>query len=63
MLHPHTLPLTFVSGSPNAGEFNVDATGTSITFKLPTSITPGQYTVRVQVNQVESAPAWWIEVP
>lgn len=59
----NTLPLSATSGSPNAGEFNVDGNRTTITFKLPTSLTPGQYTVRIQVNQVESAPAWWINVP
>jgi len=58
-----TIPLTATSGSPNAGEFNVNAGGTSITFKLPNNLAPGQYAVRVQVNQVESAPAWWINVP
>jgi hypothetical protein len=57
------LSLIATSGSPNAGEFNVNASGTSITFKLPASLTPGQYTVRIQVNQVESTPAWWINVP
>lgn len=59
----NTLPLSATSGSPSAGKFNVNAGGTSITFKLPTNMTPGQYTVRIQVNQVESAPAWWINVP
>ncbi len=59
----NTLPLSATNGSPNAGEFNVNGTGTSITFKLPASIPSGQYTVRIQVNQVESAPAWWINVP
>jgi Pvc16 N-terminal domain len=58
-----TIPLTATSSSPNAGEFNVNASGTVITFKLPASIVSGQYTVRIQVNQVESAPAWWINIP
>ena len=59
----NTLPLTATSGSPNAGEFNVNGSGTTITFKLPNNLAPGQYAVRIQVNQVESAPAWWIKVP
>ncbi len=59
----NAIPLTATSGSPNAGEFNVNGGGTSITFKPPSSLSPGQYAIRIQVNQVESAPAWWINVP
>ena len=58
-----TVPLTAAGGTLNAGEFNAGGGEASITFKPPGNLVPGRYTVRVRVNQVESAPAWWINVP
>jgi hypothetical protein len=58
-----TIALTSTNGIPNAGEFNVNGGETTITFKAPTSLAPGRYTIRVRVNHVESAPTWWIDVP
>jgi hypothetical protein len=58
-----TIALTAAGGAPNAGEFNVNGSETSIAFKPPGTLAPGRYTVRVRVNQVESAPGWWIDIP
>lgn len=58
-----TVPLTAASGSPGAGEFNVNAGLTTVSFQPPGNLPSGRYTVRVRVNQVESAPAWWINIP
>lgn len=58
-----TVPLTMASGTPGAGEFNVNGSGTAISFRAPGHLTPGRYTVRIRVNQVEAAPAWWINIP
>jgi hypothetical protein len=55
--------LNAVGGAPGAGEFAVNAAGTLLTFQVPASLPSGQYGVRVRVNHVESAPAWWVEVP
>lgn len=57
-----TVPLTAVGGTPAAGEFNVNVGGTAISFLPPGNLPPGRYTVRIRVNQVESAPAWWIKL-
>ena len=45
---------------PLAGQFRVDPG--AITFTPPGNLTPGRYTIRVRVNQVESEPAWWLRV-
>jgi len=58
-----TIALNASNTGPNPGTFRVNASETAITFKLPNNLAPGRYTVRVRVNQVESAPAWWINVP
>jgi len=58
-----TVPLTAVSGTPGAGEFNIQLSETAISFQAPSALPSGRYTVRVHVNQVESAPAWWINIP
>lgn len=57
-----TVPLTAAGGTPAAGEFNVNAGLTAISFRPPGNLPPGRYTVRVRVNQVESAPAWWVKI-
>lgn len=51
-----------VSGAPGAGQFQV-VNNTTIQFQLPATIASGRYQVRVRVNQVESVPAKWVEVP
>lgn len=55
-----TVPLRETGGAPGAGEFNV--TGAAITFRPPGNLAPGRYAVRIRVNQIESAPAWWLQV-
>lgn len=57
-----TVRLEEVAGPPAAGEFDVNATGEAITFRLPANIPVGLHTVRIRVNHVESAPTWWIQV-
>lgn len=52
-----------VGGPPAAGEFDVNAGGTVTTFQLPADLPAGLYGVRVRVNHVESAPAWWVQIP
>jgi hypothetical protein len=60
-----TLPLNKSAALvPVAGEFTVDATGTSITFKLPNpQPPPGDYPVLIQVNGIAAAPGWVVVVP
>ncbi len=58
-----TIALSSSNTGPNPGTFRVNASETAIAFKLPNNLASGRYTVRVRVNQVESAPAWWIDVP
>lgn len=48
---------------PGAGEFGINPAGTQITFEVPTGLAAGLYPVRVRVNNVESAPTWWVQVP
>ena len=43
------------------GQFRVEST-TRIALQLPNNLSPGLYVIRVRVNQVESAPAKWVEV-
>jgi Pvc16 N-terminal domain len=56
------IKLTPVSGAPEAGQFQVGS-NTTLQFQLPAPIASGRYPVRVRVNQVESVPAKWVEVP
>lgn len=44
------------------GDFLVDAALTGIQFRAPASMEPGNYAVRIRLNQVDSDPAWWISV-
>src|SRR5207249_422735 len=55
------VPLTATSGTLAAGQFAVAAGGNEISFIPPGTLTAGQYEVRIRVNQVDSAPAWWIQ--
>lgn len=57
-----TITLAATGGAPGAGQFNVNGSGTAIAFQAPSNLAPGRYSVRIRVNQVESAPAWWIQV-
>ena len=57
-----TIALTAVGGAPASGEFQIQAGGTGISFRSPTGLATGRYPLRVRVNQVESAPSWWIDV-
>jgi hypothetical protein len=50
------------SAGPSAGHFQVSGGGTVIDFQPPLALAPGRYSVRIRVNQVESAPSWWIVV-
>lgn len=50
-------------GAPNAGEFAINGAASEIAFRPPALLGPGRYGVRVRVNQVESAPSWWIDLP
>jgi hypothetical protein len=56
-----TVPLTYVTDPPAAGEFTVADAGT-LTFQPPAGLKGGMYAVRVLVNEVESPPAVWISV-
>lgn len=58
-----TVALVAGAGATNPGEFGLNPAGTAITFRLPANLSAGRYTVRVRVNGVESAPAWWIVLP
>jgi hypothetical protein len=49
-------------GTTGPGEFRV-ASATSLEFRLPAGLASGLYAVRVRVNQVESPPAKWVQVP
>jgi len=58
------LPLTKTSGPPNAGDFTISATGTAISFMLPTPAPPtGSYPVLIQVNGIAAEPGWIVLVP
>ena len=54
--------LAEVPGAPAAGQFSISG-GTSLTFRLPAAFPGGVHDVRVRVNGVESAPAWWVKLP
>jgi hypothetical protein len=57
-----SIVLTSTAGAPGDGEFQVNPAGTQIVFRLPTTIAPGRYFVRIRVNGVESPPSFWIDV-
>ncbi|HEX2047669.1 MAG TPA: DUF4255 domain-containing protein [Acidimicrobiales bacterium] len=58
-----TVSLSRVTVAPGPGEFRVVSPAT-ITFQLPAGMPSGtRHDVRVRVNDVESAPAWWVVVP
>jgi hypothetical protein len=50
-------------GAPGAGEFGINPAGTVVTFQLPAGLPNGVHAVRVRVNQVESTPTWWVQLP
>jgi len=55
--------LSEVGAPPAAGEFDLNPAATLITFQIPAGLSAGLYPVRVRVNNVESAPTWWVQVP
>lgn len=56
-----TVPLSYITGTPGAGEFAVPDAQT-IVFQPPSNLPAGVHGVRVRVNEVESPPAVWISV-
>ena len=56
-----SIPLAYVAASPASGEFSITS-NTVVTFKAPTNLGNGLYTVRIRVNGVESPPGLWIKV-
>jgi hypothetical protein len=58
-----TVALVPAAGLPADGEFHVIPAGTTISFRPPATLTAGRYGVRVRVNNVESDPSWWIDLP
>ena len=57
-----TVPLAPVAAAPNPGEFQINGSGTSIDFRAPAVVPAGLHPLRVRVNQVESAPSWWVNL-
>lgn len=57
-----TIALAPTAGAAGAGQFSVNAAETAINFVPPNNLPSGRYSIRVRVNQVESAPAWWINI-
>jgi len=53
-----TTPLTANAGPPAPGEFNVDASGTAITFKPPAGAIAGAYPVLIGVNGIPASTGW-----
>ena len=45
------------------GDFTISAGGNTLSIKAPANLKTGRYTMRVRVNQIESDPAWWIDIP
>jgi hypothetical protein len=58
-----TVALAPTGGLPADGEFHVVPAGTAISFRPPATLAAGRYGVRVRVNNVESDPGWWIDLP
>ena len=50
-----------LGGPPGDGQFTV-VSAQQITFRAPTGIASGRYTVRLRVNQIEALPSWWIVI-
>lgn len=57
-----TVPLTEVGVAPAAGQFAITGGGGGLDFVAPAGIPAGRHAVRVRVNQVESRPAWWVDL-
>ncbi|MBZ5510986.1 MAG: DUF4255 domain-containing protein [Acidobacteriia bacterium] len=55
-------PVPLAEGPAAAGKFTVNPGGTAITFQPPANLATARYTIRIRVNGVESAPAWWLQV-
>lgn len=51
------------AGAVAAGTFVIGAAGTQITFLPPDGMLAGLAGLRVRVNEVESAPAVWVQLP
>ena len=45
------------------GKFAIGGGGTSLDFRPPAGFANGTHAVRVRVNGIESAPAWWVKLP
>jgi hypothetical protein len=58
-----TVGLSAGNAAPGPGEFLVNAAGTQIEFQTPTGMKAGRWPLRLRVNEVESAPSWWVDVP
>jgi len=58
-----TLPLSRTNAAPGAGEFLVNPAGTQIELRAPGGIGSGRWPLRLRVNEVESAPSWWMDIP
>jgi hypothetical protein len=56
-----TIPLVLANAAaPAAGQFTVNAAGTSLTVVPPAGLPAGNYQIRVRVAGVESDPALWL---
>jgi hypothetical protein len=55
-------PLARVNAPPGAGQFQIDAAETSFQFKPPAPFPHGHYELRIRVNQIDSAPAWTVDL-
>jgi hypothetical protein len=56
-----TIPLQQAgAGAPGAGQFSVDAAGTTLTLQPPAGLSPGNYQIRVRVAGIEADPALWL---
>jgi hypothetical protein len=51
-----------VAGPPAAGEFQINGSQTAITFAAPAGLAAGRYPIRLRVNNIESAPSWWVDL-
>ena len=60
-----TVPLTAIAagGAPAAGEFAPNAAGTSISFRVPTGLPNGSYSVRLRVKGNEGPPVGGFTIP
>lgn len=51
------------AGAVAAGDFVINGAGTQITFLPPVGFPSGRAGVRVRVNDIESTPAVWVQLP